>query len=162
VMDAAPWTYAIASAEMRREGKVAADPPPGINKIADPRRFVFVEACGAVANAALALSIGVRDQWIPSDRGLPEYRIARDGCFTIATALPQGVHPSDIRAVRVHAFDRPPAKGGGPAAPGFVNLTRINRVFMLDQHDLPGPSLLHWEGSAPVPVGGAPFEVPIR
>ncbi len=31
VMDAAPWTYAIASAEMRREGKIADDPPPGIN-----------------------------------------------------------------------------------------------------------------------------------
>jgi len=62
----------------------------------------------------------------------------------------------------VYAYDRPPARGGGPAAPGFVNLTRINKVFMLDQHDEPGKMLLHWEGSAPVPVGGAPFEVPIR
>jgi hypothetical protein len=172
VMDASPWTYAIAAVEMRREGKVAADPPTGINKIADPRRFAFVEACGAVANAALALSIGTArsgrgqtDQsltWTSSDRGRAEYRITRDGCFTIATPLPDGTQPSDIRAIRVYAYDRPPARGGGPAAPGFVNLTRINRVFMLDRHDQPGPSVLHWEGSAPVPVGGAPFEVPIR
>jgi len=172
VMDASPWTYAIAAVEMRREGKVAADPPPGLNKIADPRRFVFVEACGAVANAAVALGIGtVRrvggqpDQsltWTSSDRGRAEYRIVRDGCFTIATPLPEGTQPADIRAIRVYAYDRPPARGGGPAAPGFVNLTRINKVFMLDQHDEPGKMLLHWEGSAPVPVGGAPFEVPIR
>ena len=171
VMDANPWIYAIASAEMRREGKIAADPPPGINQIADPRRFAFVEACGAIANAELAISIGtvnsVRLQpdhvtWTRSDRGLPEYRISRDGCFTIATPLPAGTRASDIRAIRVDAFDRPAAKGGGPAAPGLVNLTRINKVFMLDEHDLPGPSVLHWEGSAPVPIGGAPFEVPVR
>lgn len=161
VMDANPWTYAVASVEMRREGKIAADPPPGIDKIADPRRFVFVEACGAIANAAVSLSIGVRDQWIASDRGLSEYRIARDGCFTIATPLPAGTGPSEIRAIRVHAFDAPPAKGGGAAAPGFVTVTRINKVFMLDQAYLPGPSLLHWEGSAAVPAGGAPFEVKI-
>jgi hypothetical protein len=34
VMDSEPWSYAIAAAEMRREGKVAEDPPPGLNKIA--------------------------------------------------------------------------------------------------------------------------------
>src|SRR5215471_4146225 len=58
VMDRNPWTYQIASVEMRREGKVEADPEPGHNAIADPRRFVYVEACGAVANAAVAISIG--------------------------------------------------------------------------------------------------------
>ena len=150
-------------------------PPPGLNKISDPRRFVFVEACGAVANAALAVAIGTLDRqsatgsvllqpdltWTSSDRGRPEYRISRDGCFTIATPLAAGTRPADIRAIRVHAFDRPAARSGGPAAPGFVNLTRINKVFMLDQTDQPGPSLLHWEGSAQVPAGGAPFEIRI-
>ncbi len=162
VMDASPWTYAIASVEMRREGKVAADPPTGVNKIPDPRRFVHVEACGHVGNAALSLSIGVRDQWIPSDRGLPQYRIVRDGCFTIATPLPAGTRPSDIRAIRVHAFERPPADGKPGVAAGPVTFTRINKVFMLDEHDLPGPSILKWEGSQTIRPGGDPFEVPIR
>jgi hypothetical protein len=94
---------------MRREGTVAVDPPPGLNKIPDPRRFVHVEACGTVGNAALSLSIGVHDQWIPSDRGLPQYRIVRDDCFRIATPLPPGTRPSDIHALRVHAFERPAA-----------------------------------------------------
>lgn len=161
VMDANPWTYAVASLEMRREGKIAADPPPGINKIADPRRFVFVEACGTVGNAALALSIGVRDQWIPSDRGLPQYRIVRDGCFTIATPLPAGTRAPDVRALRVQAFERVPEKGAAPVAPNPVTLTLINKVFMLDERYLPGPSLLAWQGWQTLRAGGEPFEVRI-
>jgi hypothetical protein len=168
VMDAAPWTYAIASAEMRREGKIAEDPPPGLNKIPDPRRFVHVEACGTVGNAALAVSVGTFSRqsqsqsaltWTPSDRGLPQYRIVRDGCFTIATPLPAGTRPSDIRAIRVHAFERPPAEGKPRVAADPVMFTRINKVFMLDEHDLPGPSILKWEGSQAIRAGGEPFEI---
>jgi hypothetical protein len=168
VMDRNPWTYQIASVEMRREGKIETNPEPGHNAIADPRRFVYIEACGAVANAAVALSIGSRQPqsadlvWTASDRGRAEYRIVRDGCFRIATPMPASTKPGDIRAIRVLAHDRPPARNGGPAAPGFVTLTRINKVFMLDQSYLPEASLLHWEGSSSVPLNGAPFEVPIR
>ena len=167
VMDASPWSYAIASMEMRREGKIADDPPTGINKIADPRRFVFVEACGHVGNAALSLSVGTVSRqsaltWTASDRGLPQYRIVRDGCFTIATPLPAGTRPSDIRALRVQAFERPPAAGATPPAADPVQLTRINKVFMLDEHDLPGPSILKWEGTQTIRAGGEPFEVQVR
>jgi hypothetical protein len=168
-MDESPWTYAIASMEMRREGKIADDPPTGINKIADPRRFVFVEACGHVGNAALSLSVGTISRqspsaltWTTSDRGLPQYRIVRDGCFTIATPLPTGTHPSDIRALRVQAFERPPAAGATPPAPDPVQLTRINKMFMLDAHDLPGPSILKWEGMQTIRAGGESFEVQVR
>jgi hypothetical protein len=170
VMDRNPWTYQIASVEMRREGKIEADPQPGHNAIADPRRFVYLEACAAVANSALAVSVGSVGPgrqspsamvWTPSDRGRPEYRIVRDGCFRIATPLPAGTRPSDIRAVRVHVYDRPAARSGAPAAPGFVNLTRINKVFMLDEAFLPGRSILHWEGGMSIPAGADPFEVKV-
>jgi hypothetical protein len=173
VMDANPWTYTIAAVEMRREGKVAADPPPGINKIADPRRFVFVEACGTVGNAALALSIGsiqagtggIRRQpdlmWTASDRGLPQYRIVRDGCFTIATPLPAGTRSPDIRALRVQAFERVPQEGKPRVAAGAVTFTRINKVFMLDEHDVPARSILTWEGSQALRAGGDPLEIKI-
>jgi hypothetical protein len=172
VMDASPWTYAIASVEMRREGKIADDAPPGINKIADPRRFVFVEACGTIGNAALSVSIGsVRSPsavsaagdliWTRSDRDRPQYRIVRDGCFRIATPLPAGTGAGEIRAIRVHAFDRPPAAGVEPKPADPVHLMRINKMFMLDGHFLPGPSILRWEGPVSIPVGGAPFEVRI-
>jgi hypothetical protein len=177
VMDASPWTYATASVEMRREGKVVDDAPPGNNTISDPRRFAYVEACGTVGNAALALSIGtmptpsggsVRLQpdrdlvWTPSDRGLPQYRIVRDGCFRIATPLPDGTKPSDIRGVRVQAFERPPAAGAAKPAPNPVVVTRINKLFMLDEHYLPGMSILKWEGPVTIRAGGDPVEVKIR
>ena len=175
VMDANPWTYAIAAVEMRREGKIVDDAPPGHNAIPDPRRFVYVDGCAAVGNAALALSIGrvrsatgrVRLQpdrdliWTPSDRGLRHYRIARDGCFQIATPLPAGTKPSDIRALRVMAFERAPEQGAAPVAPNPVVVTRINKVFMLDEHYLPGASILKWEGSATIRAGGEPLEVKV-
>jgi hypothetical protein len=161
VMDANPWMYAIASVEMRREGKVESDPEPGHNAIADPRRFVYVEACGTIGKAALSLSIGIDGKWMPSDRGRPQYRIVRDGCFRIATPLPAGTRASDIRAIRVHAFDRPPAEGRPPVAADPVQFMRINKVFMLDEHFLPGPSILRWEGPVSIAAGGEPFEVKI-
>jgi hypothetical protein len=197
VMDANPWSYAIASVEMRREGKIEDDPAPGHNAIPDPRRFVYVEACGHVGNAALALSFGTQPAgsvrlpasaptigdgatarpsrsaeregwqpdrdliWTPSDRGMRQYRIVRDGCFRIATPLPAGTREADIRAIRVHAFERPPAEGAKPAAANPVQLTRINKVFMLDDRFLPGPSILQWDGTATIRAGGDPFEVRI-
>jgi hypothetical protein len=166
VMDANPWIYPIASVEMRREGKIEDDPAPGHNAIADPRRFAYLEACGQVGKAALSVSIGSGQSqseliWTPSDRGLPQYRIVRDGCFTIATPLPAGTRASDIRAIRVHAFERPAAGGAAPATPDPVVVTRINKVFMLDDRFLPGASILTWQGAARIRAGGDPFEVKI-
>jgi hypothetical protein len=181
VMDANPWTYAIASVEMRREGKIENDPEPGHNAIADPRRFVYAEACGQVGNAALAFVIGTvsvggtrlapadgdrlqpdRDLiWTSSDRGLRQYRIVRDGCFRIATPLPAGTRISDIRAIRVLAFERPPTEGTASRTADPVRVTRINKLFMLDDGFLPGPSSVKWEGLATIRAGGEPFEVRI-
>src|SRR5712691_3707780 len=170
VMDANPWTYAVASLEMRREGKIVDEAAPGNNTIPDPRRFVYVEACGQVGAAALAFLVNVRSvrlqadrdlEWIPSDRGLRQYRIVRDGCFRAAIPLPAGTRAHDVRALRVQAFERPAAAGVPPAPPGLVRLTRINKVFMLDEQFLPGPSLLKWEGSETIRADGSPFEVPI-
>jgi hypothetical protein len=168
VMDANPWTYAIASVEMRREGKIVNDAPPGNNTISDPRRFVYLAGCATVGNAALAVAIGsVQSQsaraltWTPSDRGLPQYRIVRDGCFQIATPLPAGTNTSDIRAIRVQAFERPPARGAFPAAPNPVVVARINQVFMLDDRFLPGSSLLKWEGPVTIRAGSEPLEVKV-
>jgi hypothetical protein len=188
VMDAHPWTYAIAAVEMRREGKIAVDALPGNNKIPDPRQFVYLEACGEVGHAALAFAAGVRSvrlqadqpgsvrlplgtprgrqpdrdlEWISSDRGMPQYRIVRDGCFRAAIPLPAGTRAQDLGALRVQAFERPAAADVPAAPPGPVRLTRINKVFMLDEQFVPGPSTLKWEGSETIRAGGSPFEVPI-
>ena len=99
--------------------------------------------------------------WIPSDRGLRQYRIVRDGCFRAAIPVREGTRVADVRALRVHAYARPPAEGKPPTPAGPVRLTHINKVFMLDDRFVPGPSVLKLQATASIDAGGAPFEVRI-
>jgi hypothetical protein len=159
VMDANPWLYAVAAQELVREDKVVADAPPGRGVIPDPRTFVYVEACGEIGAAALALEISVGDRWERSDRGVAEYRIVRDGCFRAAVPVPASTKPSAVRAVRLSAHPRPP-RNGRPAPPAkTVRIDRINTVFMLDEQHRPGPALIRWTGPAVIDVGGPPLEI---
>jgi len=160
VMDRHPWSYALASAEMKREGKIA-DEGPGHNTIPDPKRFAYLEACGEVGRSALAFAVDVRGSWTWSDRGLPQYRIVRDGCFRAAIPLPAGAQAQDIKALRARAYTRAPSDGQPPPRPNPVRLTRVNTLFMLDETYRPGPPLLHWQGSATLAPDGAPFDLPI-
>ncbi|MGH9175300.1 MAG: hypothetical protein ACRD1H_13135, partial [Vicinamibacterales bacterium] len=57
VMDRHPWLYAVMSKELIREGKIVPDAAPGTDTISDPRRFVYLEACGELGGAALAFAI---------------------------------------------------------------------------------------------------------
>jgi hypothetical protein len=162
VMDRHPWSYALASEEMKREGKIA-DEGPGHNTIPDPRRFVYIEACGDVGDAALAFAVEVRNAWTASDRGVREYRIVRDGCFRAAIPLPAGARASDVQAFRAAAYTRAPSKGQPAVRPkGPVILRRVNTVFMLGERYHPGPPMLHWQGTAAIDADGAPFDLPIR
>ena len=61
----------------------------------------------------------------------------------------------------MHAFARPAADGGPALAADPVQFQRINKVFMLDEHFLPGASILKWEGPVTFGVGGAPFEIKV-
>jgi hypothetical protein len=162
VMDRHPWTYTLTAVEMRREGKIADAAVPNSGQIPDLRRFAFVGACGEVGTAAVAFAVKVGEQWISSDRGVPQFRIVRDGCFRAAIALPQNAGPRDIRAIRVIAHQRTPSDGTPAPAPTPVRLTRINTLFMLDARYEPAPSLFHWEGSATITAAGPPLELPIR
>ena len=158
VMDANPWLYAVAAQELSREGKIVDNAPPGRGAIPDPRRFIYIEACGELGDAALAFEVAVRDTWERSDRGVPDYKIARDGCFRAAVPLRTMPGPNDLRGLRVIAFARP-AKPGAPAAtPVAIRLDRINTVFMLDEGHRPGPALFRWTGPASIRLG-APLEL---
>jgi hypothetical protein len=161
VMDAHPWLYAVMAKELAREGKIVADALPGHKQIPDPRRFVYVEACAEVGNAALAFAVNVRDRWIPSDRGVEQYRIVRDGCVRAAIPLPVGLAAKEIHAIRAQAFARPAEAGKPQPVPNPVRLLRINQVVMLDDAYLPGDTLLRWVGPQTLAAGGPPFEVRI-
>jgi hypothetical protein len=157
VMDANPWMYALSAKELAREGKIEADAPPGNGKIPDERRFLFLEGCGQAGNAGI--TFGVRtgaSTWHWADRG-KDYLIARDGCFRGAVPLPAGTSLTDVTAVAFRALPR-----SGRTADAPAHLTRVNRLFMLDDKFLPGQSLLTWQGSADLAVGGPPFEIPVK
>jgi hypothetical protein len=158
VMDAHPWMHELASKEMAREKKLKEDAAAGSGAIPDPRRFVFVEACTELQNASVAFSVHApgadgNAQWFDSDRGLPQFRIVRTGCFRGAVPLPPGAGAPD--AVRFKAFTLPPkADAPPPSGPIAVTLTRVNRVFTLDEGYLPKKSLFSWTGSSPLTVNG--------
>jgi hypothetical protein len=161
VMDANPWLYEVMSRELAREGKIAADAPPGKGAIPDPRRFVYIEGCGEVGTSALSLAVRVGDEWISSDRGVREYRIARDGCFRAAIPVPASVDAQDVRAIRAQAHVRPPREGSAPPPATPVRLRRINQVFMLDDRYRPGETRLRWQGDRTLEPGGPPAEFAI-
>jgi hypothetical protein len=162
VMDAHPWTHVLASKEMAREKKLDDSARPGSGIIPDPRRFVFVEACTELQNAAVAFAIRAKDpsgavRWFESDRGLPQFRIVRSGCFRGAVPLPAGSGAPE--AVRLKAYALPPKANAAPSsgAPA-VTLTRVNRVFTLDDGYVPTPSLFSWTGTSPLAIDGNPVE----
>ena len=175
VMDASPW---IVRDRLGRDAARGQDRETmrrrGINTIADPRRFVYVEACGTIGNAALArlgrqrpVAVGgvsrtVISIWTASDRGLPQYRIVRDGCFRIATPLPGRDAPSDIRAIRVHAFERPPADGAAPAA-AESGAAHADQQGVHARRALPAGAVdpAAGKGRSSIAAGGEPFEVRI-
>jgi hypothetical protein len=157
VMDAHPWMYAVAAQELQREGKLVANAPPGGGAIPDPRTYVYFEGCGVLGTNALTFAVKVGEQWLSTDRGVTEYRIARDGCFRAAVPLPDHATIAQVGAVRVQAFERSGKPSSGP-----VRLTDVNKCFALDDRYVPGASVLNWHGDATLRPGGPPLEIAIQ
>jgi hypothetical protein len=166
VVDARPWIYRVAAKELVREGKIVPEARAGTGRISDPRRHVYVDGCGDVGTSALTFAIQIGDGWLPSDRGVREFRIARDTylpetarrCFRAAIPLPPGLR-GDVVAVRAQAFTR---AGDNPPKPSEVTLTRVNRVFTLDENYVPQPSVLSWSGALTLVPDGPPVLVVSR
>ena len=166
VMDAHPWIYTLAAKEMVREKKLIDDAPAGSGRIPDSRRFVFVEACTDLQNAAVAFSVHAPDasgtpRWFDADRGLPQFRIVRTGCFRGGVPLPPGAGRPD--AIRFKACSLPPRDNAPPpSGPSSVVLTRVNGVFTVDDRYQPQPTGFSWKGSSPLTLNGEWRELPIR
>jgi hypothetical protein len=166
VMDAHPWIYTLAAKEMVREKKLVEDAAAGSGRIPDSRRFMFVEACTELQNGAVAFSVHAPDatgtpRWFDADRGLAQFRIVRTGCFRGGVPLPAGAGRPD--AIRFKAYSLPPrANAPAPAGPSTVVLTRVNRVYGIDDNHQPRPLTFSWKGSVPLALNGEWFEMPIR
>jgi hypothetical protein len=75
--------------------------------------------------------------------------------------LPPGANPPD--AVRFKAYAAPPPRAGEAAAKErpSVTLTRVNRVFTVDDRYQPRAAMLDWTGSVPLEIDGGWYEVHI-
>ena len=169
VMDAQPWTHQVSAVEVRREGLVLDGAKPGSKRIPDPRRFVFLEACGSVSDARLAFDVALRSadgglRWYASDAGRPDFRVARSGCFRAGIALPREAAASDVQAVRLRAHTRLPRRGEKPLprGAGRARIERVNLLYGLDADDRPGPSLFSWTAGSELAPDGPPLELPLR
>ena len=162
VMDSHPWLYRVMAEELAREGKIVPDAPPRTGAIPDPRGFAYVEGCGTLNGARLTFAIRAGERWIVSDRGVPEYRIARDGCFRAAIPLPPSVGLSQITGLRAQAHSRLPNGDDPVGSAGPVQLTRVNKLFLLDEDYRPEPSRFHWTGSLTLVPDGPPAELPLK
>ena len=173
VMDAQPWSYLVSSQEAFREGRVDESAPADSHHIADPRRYVYVEACAETRDAVLTFGVAVDGpggrRWFESDAGHKEYKIVRqtsefpNGCFRGAVALPADAEAAPLAAMRFHAYTRPPAKDEAPlpAGTGTATVVRVNKVFRLDRDFRPGPGLFTWQGTLPLTSDGPASEIPM-
>jgi hypothetical protein len=153
VMDRNPWTYWVAAAESRREGKVQADPPTGSTTfIADPRDYLYLVVRKQTVNPPNALdwvglSIGVRLKGDPtlyrSDHLFPDRSIQRDVPAATTVQLPPGTAPSDIEEITAI---RVPATAVDPGS--TIDVEAINRAFFLGKDDQPQKAFL----SGPTPA----------
>ncbi|GAA0340521.1 hypothetical protein NE235_27065 [Actinoallomurus spadix] len=152
IMDRNPWTYWVAAAEARREGRVAADPPTTSQTlIADPRDYLYLVVRKQTLDPPngtdwVGLSIGVRlkgdSTLYRSDHLFPDRSINRDLPAATTVQLPPGTTPSDVAeivGIRVPAT----AKDTGAT----IKVQAINRAFFLGRNDLPGASFV--SGPAP-------------
>jgi CheY-like chemotaxis protein len=117
MMDRYPWTYAIASQELIREGRV--------KEIRDPRNYLYIEARISNRQSRLAFKARLTTEaaWRYSHRGDLRLAIERSGWVRAAIELPEGVSP---RQIAEFSYDCLPEKEGvkpvchiDELAPGF-------------------------------------------
>ncbi len=158
VMDANPWTYRVMAEEMIREGKVEAAPSPATPEMSDQRDYLFAEfdkdtsypvppPAGAWAGTALQVKLAGDPTWYSSNHGVADWSTERDIPASTTVELPPGKAAGDVEAVKAVAV---PVAGdaGVPPSDYRIQVTSLNRGFMLGRDFLPGPSFLEAKLSA--------------
>jgi len=153
-MDLHPWTYQVMAKEMAREGKVEPVASPDTPEMSDQRDYLFAEinkatsypsgppAAGTWVGTAVQVKLKGSDRWYVSNHGVPDWSIQRDDPAATTVELPPGTTPDDVEAVKAVAVPV-----GAAPSDYRIDVTAINRGFMLDQAFLPGESFLRWNGT---------------
>jgi hypothetical protein len=145
IMDKHPWVYQLMAGELQREGKIAEASRAG-NQMADPRRYLYLEAASEQRGTLLSFVVKVKKDphWYASDLGIDYYKIDRSGYFRTTVRLPAGTRLNQIEriAARCDAAGNPKSGEEIRKLSGAeCELKAVNKAFMLDEHFLPGPSL---------------------
>ena len=124
LLDRRPWIYRVMSEELEREGK--------LNLIADPRRFLYIEADIRVAGAAASFGVRLKNGDIHrSDRNDAGLRIDRSGWVRSALELPAGAAAGDIAELLYNCDQRAKPQPGFTGEPRCA-VEAIPALFMLD------------------------------
>jgi hypothetical protein len=160
VMDANPWSYQVMAKEMVREGKVEATPSPATPEMSDQRDYLFAEvkktttypqppATWTWVGTALLVKLAGDPALYASNHAVPDWSIQRDDPAATTVELPAGTTPDDVESIRAVAV---PVAATAPPAPApadyRIEVTALNRGFMLGESYLPGESFVAWQGSA--------------
>lgn len=133
VMDDAPWMYRIMAEELARERRIN-DSPSDANTIADPRRYLYLEAYAEQTGTALSFDAGVREvrENFSSDMGDARLRVERNGYFRVAVRLDARTALSSVTSVTVRCHTTTE-----PTDERFARSVRLMKVFMLDSNYVP-------------------------
>jgi len=149
VMDQFPQTYRVMTEELQREHRIS-PVPSGINIIADPRDYFYIEASSEQSGAALGFDVKVAGQpdVFSSDLDDARLRIDRSGNFRTAIRLPHGVLPAAVENItaRCQATLQPAGSRG-------CNHLKLLRVLMLDQSFVPRALTLQAQPEASLAPG---------
>ncbi|WP_053226313.1 hypothetical protein [Solirubrobacter soli] len=149
IMDTHPWAYLVMAKEMAREGKIEAVANPATTAMSDQRNYFFAEVkkttsyatpprSGSWAGTALAAKVG--DVWYTSHHTTATDSIQRDDPAATTIELPPGTTALDIQAIKAIAVPV-----GTPGAYS-IDVSSINRGFLLGGNYLPGGSFVKWAG----------------
>ncbi len=145
VMHQHPWTYQLACEELVRENKIHDADRVG-QKIADPRRYLYLQVGAGQQDTAMSFAVKLREdpKWYTSDIGVDYYKVDRSGYFQTTVRLPAGSRLERIEriAVRCDVAGSPRSWADiEKAAKAQCELWTVNRVFLLNDTYQPEASL---------------------
>jgi len=132
MMDLNPWTFAIMSQELYREGKVEASSSPSTIGVSDPRNYLYCDVdCRKLGRAESAVEVTLKDgRSFRSDHGKSLGLTSRHGFRRTTVELPPDTSGRDIlhaRAVEVSGSD-----GQKTEDPAIADRVKLQQCFFLD------------------------------
>ncbi|MBE0659495.1 MAG: response regulator [Bryobacteraceae bacterium] len=132
-MDRHPWTYAVASKELAREGKIRKFGEVLDETISDPRNYLVAELNSAPESAGVQVIVKLKNGGVryASARGMVESYVTRPGHIRLATELPPGTRIADIAELLLDCVVTPDTKERKGARDGSCGLNSPGRVMLL-------------------------------